>query len=92
MAVTTLDTFWGRALPAEQRNPAVIKIDVEGAEVHVLRGAKTMLETARPFIFLATHSIELKLECEQLLAEMNYRLRPVPDLADDELLAEPSDR
>lgn len=40
--------------------PDVIKIDVEGAELMVLRGAKAVLAQHRPLIFLSVHPRELE--------------------------------
>ena len=36
--------------------PDVMKVDIEGAELELLRGAKQVLENDRPVIFLALHS------------------------------------
>ncbi len=36
--------------------PAVVKIDVEGAELDVLRGAERLLSEARPVLFLSLHA------------------------------------
>jgi len=57
--------------------PAYMKIDVEGAEVSVLTGARKLVERARPTIFLATHSRILHQQCCDLLRSMNYELRPL---------------
>lgn len=47
--------------------PRLIKIDTEGAEEHVLRGARTMLELHPPFIVAELHDFGLdKLGCSQL--------------------------
>ena len=47
--------------------PDIIKIDVEGAEVSVLAGAKRTLQTFRPLIYLSVHPRELKQTPEGLL-------------------------
>jgi FkbM family methyltransferase len=71
--------------------PNLLKIDVEGAEARVLRGARTLLTSGpRPTIFLATHGAEVHRECMDLLREMGYALtsadgRPVDQT--DELIA-----
>ncbi len=54
--------------------PDFIKIDVEGAEMLVLSGAKSVLETARPAIFLATHGDEVHRLCCGLLRSSGYVL------------------
>jgi FkbM family methyltransferase len=48
---TTLDAEWRRTGSA----PAIIKIDVEGAEGEVIRGAAALLREVRPLLFLELH-------------------------------------
>jgi FkbM family methyltransferase len=57
--------------------PDVLKIDVEGAEGSVLRGARTVLADNRPGIFLSTHGPELHRECTELLRSFGYLLTPI---------------
>jgi FkbM family methyltransferase len=74
------------------RPPGAIKIDVEGAEMMVLRGASETITKNRPVIILATHGPELHASCCELLRGWGYTLSPVgsKDLATaDELLAIP---
>lgn len=53
--VTTLD-----ALVEELGSPPdIVKVDIEGAEIGLLRGAKKVMEESRPVIFLAVHSKEI---------------------------------
>ncbi len=68
----------------EHPAPDVLKIDVEGAELDVLKGGARMISAKSPAIFLATHSDELDHECRAFLAAFGYRIR---DLAHRELLA-----
>jgi FkbM family methyltransferase len=53
--------------------PDLVKIDVEGAELDVLRGARTLLETARPTLLVEFHGDELIEEARELLP--GYELR-----------------
>lgn len=54
--------------------PNLLKIDVEGAEAMVLQGAKTLLETHHPTIFLATHGTEAHNQCIDILRGFGYTL------------------
>mgnify|MGYP000283421812 CR=1 FL=1 len=70
--------------------PHYMKIDVEGAEMLVLSGAKSILASAQPTVFLATHGVSLHQRCSEFLKSLGYELRPVvgSDLEDtDEILA-----
>ena len=58
-----------------------MKIDVEGAEHAVLRGATRLLTEKRPLLFLSTHSPQLHAECCRLLVGLGYTLRP--EVGDD---------
>ncbi len=53
----------------------LIKIDVEGAELAVLKGAENLLRRFRPVVFLATHGGEIHRECCRFLRQCGYRLR-----------------
>ena len=57
----------------EIRPPDMVKIDVEGAEYEVLRGARVMLETQRPLLFLDTHNRKAHHFTIAFLDEMGYR-------------------
>ena len=72
VSVVTLDHLFasGRLQPCD-----LIKIDVEGAELSVLLGAKLFLKRFRPVIFLATHGAEIHRQCCCFLSECGYRLR-----------------
>lgn len=70
----TLDRF----CRARGIRPGLIKIDVEGAELCVLRGAREILKTVRPFILCEVHP-DLMENCdgsvsrlEEFLSEVGY--------------------
>lgn len=56
-------------------DPDLIKLDVEGADLHALRGMRETLERARPVLFIEDHSIygyyDLA-DLKSLLAEFGY--------------------
>jgi FkbM family methyltransferase len=52
--------------------PSLMKIDVEGAEVLVLRGALETIRRHRPLIFAEVHSSTLLSECRALLEDNGY--------------------
>ncbi len=53
--------------------PAVMKIDVEGAEVEVLEGGAATIHASRPRIYLALHGERQQRRCEELLRSWGYR-------------------
>ncbi|MFQ5964078.1 MAG: FkbM family methyltransferase [Candidatus Scalinduaceae bacterium] len=57
--------------------PDYMKIDVEGAELLVLSGAKSILNNYHPTIFLATHGTEVHQQCCAFLKSMGYYLQPI---------------
>jgi FkbM family methyltransferase len=71
VTIRSLDRFFlgGRA------NPSMMKIDVEGAEVQVLRGAQELIAASRPRLLIEVHSRVLARECADLLADSNYGIR-----------------
>lgn len=72
----TLDGLVGSgAVPA----PDYLKIDVEGAELRVLRGAAKILRASRPTIFLAVHTPDLERLCRETLTTLGYTLQPITD-------------
>lgn len=56
--------------------PNLVKMDIEGAEYRALLGAKDTLLRHRPTVLLATHGPEVRQQCEALLTELGYELRP----------------
>ena len=61
--------------------PHAIKIDVEGAEMQLLKGAARTLQTTRPRLFLDLHGFlgpsfaHLDKDCKDLLLRFGYRFR-----------------
>lgn len=73
--------------------PDCLKIDVEGAEASVLRGARQVLEEHRPVVFLATHGPVAHEEATAVLLSLGYRLEALDGRTvetTDELLARPA--
>ena len=67
--------------------PDVLKIDVEGAEVSVLKSAQNALSKYHPKIFLAVHSPELRNECLKVLKSLGYdKIQPIGGFDSGELL------
>jgi FkbM family methyltransferase len=53
-------------------HPNVVKIDVEGAELSVLKGAQVTLQKARPKVLLSTHSDLLREACLEYLKQFGF--------------------
>ena len=90
--MTTLD----REVDELRLVPGVIKIDVEGAELDVLKGAARVLDTHRPRVLLSLHPRQLAqagLECEVVLGWLRARRYRVDAIGEDQevhVLARPS--
>lgn len=65
--VTTLD-----AVAARYGTPAVVKIDVEGGELNVLRGGTKLLEQGETSLVIEGHSPDLDRDCKSLLQGFGY--------------------
>jgi len=59
----------------ESGPPALLKIDVEGAEVDVLRGMENLLRTAKPVLIIELHGTAA--EVTAVLEEFGYGYRPI---------------
>ena len=66
----TLDTFCREA----NIKPEVLKIDVEGAEYEVLKGASKTLESVK-VIVMETHRPDIHWNCRKLLQDLDYDIR-----------------
>jgi FkbM family methyltransferase len=66
--------------------PHVIKIDVEGAELLVLRGAEEIMRTTRPTVIVESHSAKLTFEVQCWLHAQGYEVQALADLAPSRLL------
>lgn len=71
--IQRLDDF----VASRKKPPTHVKIDVEGAELQVLDGARTILTTARPTLFLSTHGKPVHDACCEYLWALNYELKPI---------------
>ncbi len=69
-AVTLDDLFSSGAVSEAD----LLKIDVEGGEYNVLKGARALLRQWSPSILLALHGSEQKQRCRTLLSEHGYSL------------------
>lgn len=67
----TLDA-WRRETGAGA--PAVVKIDVEGAEAEVLAGGAETFAECHPVFFLALHSEAARMTCGDFLTRWGYRI------------------
>ncbi len=67
----------------------LVKLDVEGAELNVLRGMKATLQNQKPAILVEVHSQELKSfgfspsDLIEFLSEFGYQIDPVDKLEID---------
>ena len=92
MRVTTLD----REVEQLGLVPALIKIDVEGAELEVLEGAARVLETHRPRLLISLHPKRLAqvgADCDTvfgLLKAHRYQADVVGQDQEIHVLARPS--
>ena len=78
----------------ELQPPEYIKIDVEGAEYDVLRGAEKIIEKFRPTLFLDTHQRTAHQNTIQYLEEHHYNFEILdgkPLSETKELIAHPKD-
>jgi SAM-dependent methyltransferase len=67
------------SLPIDQTKKGFIKIDVDGAEVAVLRGAARLLQGAVVDLLVEVHSAELEREVIDLLVAHGYGCTVIPN-------------
>lgn len=61
-----------------QIDPQLIKLDVEGSEEAVLRGAARLLRRARPLLLFEANTPEARQQLAPLLEEYGYRIAGLP--------------
>jgi len=71
---TTLDDF-----TRENPPPDLVKIDVEGCEAAVIRGAEWLMREVRPAIVCEIHNSELAAEVSEIVRVRNYRIEWLDD-------------
>ncbi|MEN3368666.1 MAG: hypothetical protein V7609_809 [Verrucomicrobiota bacterium] len=69
--------------------PNIIKIDVEGAEAMVLRGAQRLFSESRPRLFIEIHSRALGRECAEILTGHEYDVNTLETGAKPDFRTEP---
>jgi len=82
--VTTIDNY------CEENSiiPSVIKIDIEGYELHALRGAKHILQKYSPVIVVEMHPMNWpeigveRAQAEKILSEISYEIIPLDSQID----------
>src|SRR4051794_17444067 len=55
--------------------PILLKIDVDGGEIEVLRGAHQLLNSRQALLVVETHSKQLEDACAGLLIDAGYDVR-----------------
>ena len=79
--VTLDDELLNPARRAGAAKAFLVKVDVEGAELDVLRGAAGVLARLRPHVIVETHSPELEVACGDALLASGYVPRIVTQRA-----------
>jgi len=59
------------------KNIGLVKIDVEGAELAVLKGAVHLLDVCRPTLVIEVHTFDLLESCRSFLESRAYKVRVV---------------
>jgi FkbM family methyltransferase len=71
---------------AEFPRPCAIKCDVEGAEVEVIRGARNLFASFRPWIIFEIHSVANGEAVRDLCCNLGYKIRAIDE---NHVLAQP---
>jgi len=58
-------------------SPCFMKIDVDGFELDVLEGARTLLQERKVRLLIETHSKQLEQGCQSILMRLGHRTRVV---------------
>ncbi|MEA3117059.1 MAG: hypothetical protein QOI13_329 [Paraburkholderia sp.] len=61
----------------ETFTPDFIKIDIEGAEVDALEGARSILATRKPHLVIEVHGLDKEIACLKILREYGYEPQTV---------------
>jgi FkbM family methyltransferase len=87
--MVSLDNLFGKGdLP----EPDFLKIDVEGGETAVLKGARQVVQKAHPILLVATHGVAEHAFVTEFLGQAGYQyaiLDPQGGKGDTEILAKP---
>lgn len=59
--------------------PILLKIDIDGGEVDVLRGARELLAEGRALLVIETHSLQLEVDCIEYLRQFGYATTIIKD-------------
>jgi len=62
-------------LPLDRFKRGFIKIDVDGAEIDVLKSGQLLLTSARPSILLEVHSVDLEEDSIAMLRGFGYKIK-----------------
>ena len=82
--VGALDTAEGIRLDSIANSiqaPCFIKMDVDGAEVEILAGAKKINDLPDMRWLIETHSRDLEVACEEILSASGFQTRIIPNAA-----------
>lgn len=55
------------------QKPDVVKLDAEGGELDILRGAERLLREHHPRLIIEVHSMPLEKACQRLLENLSYK-------------------